>query len=71
MVAFHKTPDTLSRRSQMHEIFNGSYTAKIPPRTPGHNRPVIFSRQRSFKRRLRSETCLISYFRSSAFAAAG
>jgi len=40
MVAFHKTPDTLSRRSQMHEIFNGSYTAKIPPRTPGHNQPV-------------------------------
>lgn len=36
--------------------------------TFGHNRPVIFSRQRSFKRRLRSETCLISYFRSSAFA---
>ena len=35
----------------------------------GHNRPVIFSRQRSFKRRFRSETCLMSYFRASAGAA--
>ncbi len=26
----------------MPEIFNGSYTAKTPPRTPGHDPPVDF-----------------------------
>jgi len=32
----------------------------------GHDRPVTLSKQPPFERRLRSETCRISYFRSSA-----
>jgi hypothetical protein len=48
---------------------NGRYSASklmTALAQPGHNRPVSSSQQRSFERRLRSETCRMTYFRTSA-----
>jgi hypothetical protein len=36
--------------------------------TFGHNQPITFSPQRTFERRLRSETCRMIYFSTSAIS---
>lgn len=54
--------------------FNGRYSASklmTAVAQPGHNPPVSRSQQRSFERRLRSETCRMTYFRTSASAVIG
>lgn len=70
-----KVPPSLFETDGLHEDDEQAGLGNLPRdherisswvAASGHNRPVSRSQQRSFERRLRSETCRMSYFRTSA-----